>query len=77
MKDHREIEKEVDIFKVPFMASSKEDAQSIDSIGNSAQNSMILTLVIPFVFMCFMSMSMKRVWLLYNMLQILGNTVNI
>jgi hypothetical protein len=34
---------------------------------------MIFTLVVPLAFMMFMSISIKRVWALYNMLQLLIN----
>ena len=34
---------------------------------------MIFTLVIPFAFMIFMSVSMERVWSLYNTMQLMAN----
>ena len=34
---------------------------------------MIFTLVIPFAFMIFMSVSMDRVWSLYNTMQLMSN----
>ena len=37
---------------------------------------MLLTLVVPFAFMVLMSVSMNRVWALYNMLQLLINLNN-
>ena len=37
---------------------------------------MIFTLVVPFCFMVFMSVSMNRVWSLYLMLQITSNLRN-
>ena len=37
---------------------------------------MIFTLVLPFAFMLLMSVSMNRVWALYNMLQLLINLSN-
>ena len=37
---------------------------------------MLVTLIIPFIFMIFMSVSLNRVWGLYNMLQIVSNLVN-
>lgn len=37
---------------------------------------MMLTLVIPFCFMIFMSASMSRVWSFYNMLQLASNQRN-
>ena len=45
-------------------------------MGNSASNSMLFTLIVPFCFMVFMSVSMNRVWALYNMLQIMSNLKN-
>ena len=36
----------------------------------------MFTLIIPLVCMGLMSMNMERLWLFYNMLQLLGNTVN-
>ena len=47
------------------------------SLGESSKNSMILTLVVPFLFMVFMSVSMDRVWSLYLMLQIISNLMNL
>ena len=47
------------------------------SLGESSKNSMIFTLVIPFLFMIFMSVSMDRVWSLYLMLQIVSNLLNL
>ena len=47
------------------------------SLGESSKNSMILTLVVPFLFMVFMSMSMDRVWSFYLMLQIISNLMNL
>jgi hypothetical protein len=37
---------------------------------------MLVTLFVPFVFMVFMSMSMNRVWALYNMFQLLINLID-
>ena len=34
---------------------------------------MLLTIAVPFIFMVFMSLSMNRVWALYNMIQLLVN----
>mmetsp|Transcript_2427 Transcript_2427/g.3710 ORF Transcript_2427/g.3710 Transcript_2427/m.3710 type:complete len:159 (-) Transcript_2427:1666-2142(-) len=53
---------------VPQQAGSEEDFEEITSMGSSTQSSMLLTLIIPFAFMVFMSVSMNRVWGLYNML---------
>ena len=56
--------------------ASDEDYQFVTSIGTGAENAMITTLVIPFAFMVLMSVSMNRVWALYNMLQLLINLSN-
>ena len=45
-------------------------------MGSSASSSMLLTLIIPFCFMLFMSASMDRVWSFYNMLQLSTNIMN-
>ena len=45
-------------------------------MGNSAKGSMLLTLIVPLCFTLFMSVSMDRVWGLYNMLQIECNLLN-
>lgn len=37
---------------------------------------MLITLIVPFGFMVFMSVSMNRVWSLYLMLQIISNITN-
>ena len=55
-------------FEVPPQMASEGDYQQIQTMGGAAQNSMLLTLVIPFLFMIFMSASMSRVWSFYNML---------
>ena len=54
-----------------------DEVNQLMSLGESSKNSMILTLVIPFIFMVFMSVSMNRVWSLYLMLQIISNLMNI
>jgi hypothetical protein len=53
---------------IPALAASEEDYQEILSLGDSASKSMLLTLVVPLLFMVFMSVSMERVWAVYNML---------
>jgi hypothetical protein len=45
-------------------------------LGTGASSSMLVTLIIPFCFMVFMSASMNRVWAMYNMMQILSNFLN-
>jgi len=46
------------------------------SIAGTTEGSMLFTLIVPFCFMVFMSMSMDRVWGLYNMLQVQSNLSN-
>ena len=55
---------------------SQEDFQAIVSLGSGAQNSLLFSLIIPFLFMVFMSASMNRVWALYNLLQLISNLKN-
>ena len=52
---------------MPAMVKAS-DAEYIMSMGDSAKNSMMISLVIPFAFMVFMSCSMDRVWSMYLML---------
>ena len=56
--------------------SNEEDYQFVSSIDTGAENGMIFTLVLPFAFMVLMSVSMNRVWALYNVLQLLINLSN-
>ena len=55
-------------FTVPSQARSQEEFETMSSIGAQAENSMMFTLIVPFCFMVFMSVSMNRVWSLYLML---------
>jgi hypothetical protein len=55
---------------------SQDEYESILSLGKSAMNGMLLTLIIPFCFMIFMSVSMNKVWSLYNLLQLISNIIN-
>ena len=64
-------------FEIPSLAKSNEEAQQLLSLGNGVKDQMLLTLVIPFAFMLFMSVSMDRVWSLYLMLQVSSNLMNI
>ena len=57
-----------DSANMPSLAKSDEEAAMIMNIGSSTKDSMMLTLVIPFIFMIFMTLSMNRVWSLYLML---------
>ena len=61
---------------IPALAASEEDYQEILSMRDSASKSMLLTLVVPLCFMVFMSVSMERVWAVYNMLQLAVNINN-
>ena len=45
-------------------------------MGSDSQNAMLLTLIIPFCFMLFMSFSMNKVWTLYNMMQLITKIKN-
>ena len=49
------------------------DARQIMKLGDYTKNSMILTLIIPFAFMVFMSVSMDSVWSMYLMMQLVSN----
>ena len=60
---------------LPSMIDSA-DTNSIMKIGDYTKNSMLLTLIIPFAFMVFMSASMDSVWSMYLMIQILSNLMN-
>ena len=62
--------------EVPKQMASEEDFEQVTGLGAGAENSMIFTLVVPFAFMVIMSVSMHRVWALYNMLQLLINLTN-
>ena len=46
-------------------------------MGDYASNSMLFTLIIPFAFMLFMSVSMNSVWSMYLMMQIVSNLMHI
>lgn len=54
-----------------------EDAGMIMSLGEGVKDSMLFTLVVPFCFMLFMSVSMDRVWSMYLMLQLTSNLMNL
>ena len=60
---------------LPSMIDSA-DTNSIMKLGNYTKNSMLLSLIIPFAFMVFMSASMDSVWSMYLMVQILSNLMN-
>ena len=54
--------------RLPKQSKSDADFKNIQNMGNSAKGSMLLTLIVPLCFTLFMSVSMNRVWGLYNML---------
>jgi len=66
----------LDNYTFPSQAASQADYEMMAKIGGSAESSMIFTLIVPFCFMLFMSMSMGRVWSLYLMLQVTSNINN-
>jgi hypothetical protein len=53
-----------------MLVASDDEFAFIKSLGGSAANGMILTLIIPICFMFCMTISMDRVWSLYNTLQV-------
>lgn len=55
-------------YTLPSLARSEEEFETLESIGSQAESSMLITLIVPFCFMVFMSVSMNRVWSLYLML---------
>ena len=61
---------------VPTQMASEADFLQIQGMGSSSQNAMLLTLIIPFCFMVFMSFSMAKVWELYKMMQLITNISN-
>ena len=63
--------------RIPKQSKSEADYKNIQNMGNSAKGSMLLTLIVPLCFTLFMSVSMNRVWGLYNMLQIECNLLNL
>ena len=58
----------VDNILVPIQFSSKDEEQKVDSMAGAAESSMIFSLVVPLAFMVFMSVSINRVWGMYNSL---------
>ena len=54
-------------------ARTKEDYVQIKSLTTGSSNSVIASLIIPFAFMVFLSISMNRAWSLYLMLQVVSN----
>ena len=54
-----------------------DDTELLMQLNQHSRSSMIFTLIIPFCFMIFMSVSMDRVWSMYLMLQITSNLMNI
>lgn len=56
------------ISTIPSQSKNSDDALFMMNIGSGTKNSMMLTLVVPFVFMMFMAVSLNRVWSLYLMM---------
>lgn len=56
---------------MPFV--SEKEKQITEMISSQAKVTLVISLVIPFFFMMFMSASMDRAWSLYNLLQLIGN----
>ena len=53
---------------MPAQAESEEAFKQMEAMGAGAEEGMLFTLIVPFCFMVFMSVSLDRVWGLYNML---------
>jgi hypothetical protein len=53
---------------VPAQIPSDEEAENINKIANTATNGLLVSFLIPFIFMIFARVSMDRVWALYYML---------
>jgi hypothetical protein len=51
---------------IPALMGSQEDYEQMLQIGVGASSSLLMSLIIPFIFMIFASVSMNRVWALYN-----------
>ena len=48
----------------------------LNTLGNSAAGGLLVSFIIPFLFMLFARVSMDRVWALYYMLQMMTNLSN-
>ena len=48
----------------------------LNTLGNSAAGGLLVSFIIPFLFMLFARVSMDRVWALYYMLQMMTNMSN-
>ena len=46
--------------------TSTDEKENVEAVSSAAESSMVVSLIIPFCFMVFMSVSMNRVWSLYN-----------
>ena len=55
----------------PYTSENEKEISEI--VSTQAKVSLSFSLVIPFIFMMFMSASMDRAWSLYNMLQLIAN----
>lgn len=58
---------------IPQQFTSEEEKQAVQQVAGAAESSMIFSLVVPLLFMVFMSVSINRVWGMYNSLQLLSN----
>ena len=66
----------IDKVTVPAQIPTLEELDLVNSISSSAQNGLLFTFLIPFLFMLFARVSMHRVWSLYYMLQVMSNLIN-
>ena len=64
------------ILNSPPMMEEK-DVVPMMELGDFSKSSMVFTLIIPFAFMMFMSVSMDSVWSMYLMMQIVSNLMHI
>lgn len=51
---------------VPHMLKSQDDFIKLENLGASTTQGMIMTLIIPLGFMLIFSISMNKVWSVYN-----------
>lgn len=58
------------------MPNSEEDRDQINQITDAMSTTSLITFIIPFAFMIFMSCSMNRAWSFYLSLQIITNIEN-
>lgn len=53
---------------VPIQFTSVEEKEQVEQVTGAAEQSMLFSLIVPLLFMVFMSVSIGRVWSMYNML---------